>query len=150
MVEKELLKESFVLFPWKCFAIWAPRPSLEFFFCFTIYMGIKYSPTEQLFFPIQVESARELYRSVWRKIFTGFCKEMGSAVKLDFLESLTKRPPFFSFNAAIDGRMNTWFVIILYLVCQLYTDISDAQLGYCDCDSGFWPIQCTIRQSWVL
>ena len=62
---------------------------------------------------------------------------MGSAVKLDFLESLTKRPAFFSSNAAIDGRMNAWFVIILYLVCQIVIAVFDpynVQLGnreYC-------------------
>ena len=37
------------------------------------------STTEQLFFSIQMESARELYCSFWRKILTGFSLQMESA-----------------------------------------------------------------------
>ena len=60
-------------------------------------MGLKYSPTEQLFFFIQMESARELYCSIRGNILTGFSLEMGSALNLYFLQSLTKWRPFFRF-----------------------------------------------------
>ena len=51
-----------------------------------------------------MESAWELYCSIWRNILTGF------SIQPRLFAVADEKAAIFSFYAATDGGMNTWFV----------------------------------------